>query len=188
MKKRVFIIHGWGGTPDANWFPWLRNELEKNGFEVMVPEMPNTDSPKLDEWLWAMRKIIGKADKHTFLVGHSLGVIAILRFLETLPMYQKIGGAIFVSGFSESVGISETATFFENPVDYEKARVACENFIIINSDDDPYVPIQKGEILRDKLSAKFIVLHNAGHINMGTGYFELPIALEELLRIANENA
>ena len=185
MKKRVFIIHGWGGTPDSNWFPWLKDELEKHNFEVTVPQMPNTDFPKQNEWLAYMQEVIGNADKNTFLVGHSLGGIAILRYLEALGEKQNIGGAILVAGFSESVGISETSTFFENPVDYKKVLTACKNFIAINSDDDPYVPIQKGEILRDELNAKFIVLHNASHINMGAGHFKLPIALEELLRISN---
>ena len=29
MKKRVFIIHGWGGKPDEHWLPWLEEELAK---------------------------------------------------------------------------------------------------------------------------------------------------------------
>jgi len=186
MKKRVFIIHGWGGTPDSNWFPWLKNELEKNNFEVTVPQMPNTDFPKQNEWLTCMKEIIGRADENTFLVGHSLGVIAILRYLETLEKNQKIGGAILVAGFSESVGISETATFFESYVNYEKIKLHCEKIVAINSDDDYYVPIEKGELLRDKLNAKFIILHKAGHINRKTRYFKLPIALEELLRFLNK--
>ena len=27
--KRVFIIHGWDGYPEEGWFPWLKEELEK---------------------------------------------------------------------------------------------------------------------------------------------------------------
>ncbi len=40
MAKRAFIIHGWGGKPDEHWLPWLAGELEKNGFDVIVPAIP----------------------------------------------------------------------------------------------------------------------------------------------------
>ena len=39
--KRVFIIHGWGGYPEEGWLPWLKKELEKNGFKVFVPAIKN---------------------------------------------------------------------------------------------------------------------------------------------------
>lgn len=47
MKKRVFIIHGWSGSPEENWFPWLKKELENSGFEVHVPQIPDADNPEL---------------------------------------------------------------------------------------------------------------------------------------------
>jgi uncharacterized protein len=66
---------------------------------VIVPAMPNTDNPIFSEWLESMQEIIKKPDENTYLVGHSLGAIAILKFLELLPPEQKIGGAMFVAGF-----------------------------------------------------------------------------------------
>ena len=44
--KRVFIIHGWTGKPEGDWFPWLKQELETKGFQVQIPEMPDTEKPK----------------------------------------------------------------------------------------------------------------------------------------------
>lgn len=32
--KRIFIIHGWDGSPQNRWFPWLEKELKKKGFTV----------------------------------------------------------------------------------------------------------------------------------------------------------
>ena len=49
MSKRVFVIHGWGGYPEEGWKPWLKKELEKRGFTVFVPAMPDTEHPKMND-------------------------------------------------------------------------------------------------------------------------------------------
>jgi len=181
--KRAFIIHGWEGSPNSNWFPWLKKELENNGFSIVAPQMPNAANPKMEEWLAYLQEIIGNVDENTYLIGHSLGVIAILRFLERLEN-QKIGGAVLVAGFPEPIGIEDLGSFFETPLDYEKAKKSADHFVAIHSDNDPYVSLRNGEILRGKLGAKLIIMKNAGHLNEGNGHFELPIALEEILKMS----
>jgi hypothetical protein len=47
--KRAVILHCWGGKSDYAWYPWAKTELEKQGYQVTVPDMPNTDNPKLDK-------------------------------------------------------------------------------------------------------------------------------------------
>lgn len=182
-KKRVYIIHGWEGTPDSNWFPWLKDQLDAKGFDVIVPSLPDTNYPICSNWLECMKKLIGEVNADTYLIGHSLGAIAILRFLESLPEGQKIGGAVFVAGFSESLGFRETESFFAEPLNYKKIKKTSEKFIAINSDDDPYVPARKGEILRDKLGAEFIIVPKGNHFNEGAGFTKLPIVLEIFLKM-----
>jgi predicted alpha/beta hydrolase family esterase len=46
------------------------------------------------------------------------------------------------------------------------------------------VPLKKGEILRDKLGADLIVVPKGSHLNEGAGFTELPIVLENLLKIS----
>ncbi|HTX87278.1 MAG TPA: alpha/beta hydrolase, partial [Candidatus Nanoarchaeia archaeon] len=162
--KRVFIIHGWEADPESNWFPWLANELEKKGIAAVVPAMPNSAHPLCSEWVAYLKKIVGRVDEDTFFVGHSLGPIAILRFLQSLPANEKAGGVIMVAGFSESLGIPETESFFERPLNYEKIKESANKFEVISSDNDPYVPIAKEEILRDKLGAELTILHDHGHL------------------------
>ena len=182
--KRVFIIHGWEADPNSNWFPWLANELEKKGIAAVVPAMPNSAHPDCGEWVDYLKKIIGKVDKDTFFVGHSLGPIAILRFLESLPEGEKAGGVIMVAGFSESLQVPELESFFDQPLDYEKVKKSARKFEAICSDDDPLVPIKNAEILRDKLGAELTVLHGQSHLDIYNGLFELPIVLEKILAMA----
>ena len=180
--KRVFIIHGWGGTPESNWFPWLKHELENRieKIKVFVPLMPNTENPKAEEWLSEISLIVNKPDENCYFIGHSLGVIAIMRYLESLPENTKIGGAIFVAGFPESVGIKETESFFEKKVNFKKIKKSTNSFVVIDSDDDPYVPSKNANMLEKELGAKRIIIKNGGHLNAGTGYFKFTEVLNSL--------
>ena len=96
--KRIFMIHGWDGSTENHWFPWLKKELEKIGFKVIVPKMPDTSSPKINTWVPFLEKSVGIIDNDTFFIGHSIGCQTIMRYLEKLDNKQKIGGIVFVAG------------------------------------------------------------------------------------------
>ena len=91
MNKRAFLIHGWEGRPENEWRPWLKNELEKRGLQVFVPAMPDTANPMMDKWVPHLTQTVGTPDENTYFVGHSVGCITILRYLETLNKDEKIG-------------------------------------------------------------------------------------------------
>lgn len=180
MQKRIFIIHGWEGSPNSNWFPWLKENLDNVGIKVEALEMPSPNDPVMSEWVGHIKSAVGEPDENMYLIGHSLGVIAILRYLESLGDEEKIGGVILVAGFPEPIGYEELNSFFETPLDYEKVKAHAKKFIAIHSDNDPYVPTRNGELLRDNLGAELIFIENGGHLNAGDGFFELPIVLEKI--------
>lgn len=184
MPKRAFIIHGWKGTPEGAWRPWLKEELEKREFAVSVPAMPAPDTPKMKEWVAHIAKSIGSPDKDTYLVGHSLGCIAILRYLESLNRGVEIGGTVFVGGRTYSLGRAETETFFETPVNWKNVLSHCKNFVAIHSDNDSYVPLKEADIFREKLGAEIIIKHNMGHFTTEDKVFELPCVLHAVLEMA----
>lgn len=97
--KRVFIIHGWDFNPKMNWYPWLKKELEKKGYSVTVPAMPKTSEPEISAWVSNLKKVVGKLDEETYLVGHSIGCQAILRFLERENYKGKLKKVVFVAGW-----------------------------------------------------------------------------------------
>ena len=189
MTKRVFIIHGWGGNPQEGWFPWLKRELELRGFEVHVPQMPNAEKPRLENWVPALAQAVGVADEQTYFVGHSMGAKTTSCYLETLPADVKIGGAVFVAGFFKRLTLGEdedhaTAdAFLSFPLDFAKVRSHLPKSIAIFSDDDPYVPLDNQDDFRDKLGSEIIIEHGIGHFSGETGTTELPIVLEKILEL-----
>ena len=54
--KKVYMIHGWAGSSEDNWFPWLKENLEGKGVQVEVFDMPNTKRPKIEEWVRFLEK------------------------------------------------------------------------------------------------------------------------------------
>ena len=164
--KRAVIVHCWDGTPNYCWYPWTKDELEKIGFSVQVPAMPETEAPKLSLWLPALQKVIGKPDEDLYLIGHSIGCATIMRYLETLKDGEKVGGIILVAGFTDNLKFDELINFFTTPLDFAKIKSSVvQGTYLIHSSDDPYVPVRYGEELRDKLSGKLIVLKNMGHFS-----------------------
>jgi uncharacterized protein len=182
QNKRVFVVHGWKGKPSSNWFPWLKEWLKLCNVEVHVLEMPNADKPQLDEWLDTISSAVKRVDKKTFFVGHSLGCIAILRYLEKQKKRKCVGGVVFVAGFPERINFEETKPFFQEPLDYRKIKeVVGKKIIAIQSTNDEFVPFYHGETLRDKLGAKLVVVEGGGHLNKSSGYTELPEVRDELI-------
>lgn len=182
--KRAFIIHGWDGNPHDSWKPWLKKELEKRNFQVISPQMPGGEFPKLNEWIKTIHNIVGKPDKNTFFVGHSLGCIAIVRYLTALSSNIKIGGCVFIAGFSGNIGIPQISEFYSFPIEVEKAKIHTNNFTIIHSDNDIDVPMEKAIEFKKQLNAKFILEHGMGHISESDGIKQLPSALKAILMIS----
>ena len=189
MKKRVFIVHGWGGSPRSDFNPWLKKELEAKGFEVTAPTMPNSQEPKIEDWVPYLANSVGNVDKNTFFVGHSIGCQTILRFLEKLPDDQKAGGAVFVAGFFYLSSLDENEDeeiakpWAETPIDLEKVKTHLLKSIAIFSDNDPYVSLDNKDRFVKELGSKIIVEHDMVHFNEGAGITQLPIALKSVLEI-----
>jgi len=183
MAKRAVIVHGWGGSPEDGWAPWLRGKLEERGFSVSVPRLPDTHNPEMGAWVRCLSEAVGSPDEDLYFVGHSLGNITIFRYLETLEGTEKVGGAVLVAALIESEK-PKIRQFFEAPIEWDRIRGACHRFVAINSDDDPHVPLSHGEAIRENLGAELIVQENKGHFSSGDGFEELPVALESVLRIS----
>jgi len=180
--RNVFIIHGTGGSPEGNWFPWLKKELEKLGQEVFVPRFPIFENQNLDNWLETFEEYEGKINEETVFVGHSLGPAFILNLLERFD--KKVKACFFVAGFVGLLGIEEfdklNKTFISGKFDWPRIKKNCEKFYVINSNGDPYVHLEKGKFLAKKLGTEVILMKGAGHINADSGFTTFELLLDKI--------
>jgi uncharacterized protein len=174
--KKVFIIHGFEGSPNGGWRPWLMGELEKRDIYACSLAMPKPDAPVLEEWVAEIARHVSAEDE-VYLVGHSLGGPAILRYLER-PDAAPVAGAVLVAAPSEKNGNRKIDGFLEGLFDFDAIRSRCPKFAVIHGDTDPNVPTANAEFLARELGAELTWVKNGGHLNGSAGWFELPQCLE----------
>lgn len=187
---RAVIIHGWDGSPNGNWFPWAKAELEKQGINTTVPTMPHPSHPEIGTWVQTLAEAVGEPSSEVILIGHSMGCQTIMRYLETLPAGQQVGAVILVAGFFHLTGLQTdeeraiAQPWLVTPVDYEVIQDRAQRITVILSDNDPFVPVAENKHeFETKLGARVIVLHGKGHINEEAGITELPLLLDILAEV-----
>ena len=176
------IIHGVYADPEANWFPWLRTELEKRGFEVIVPKFPTPLDQSLESWNRVFLNYENKINEETVLIGHSLGAAFILNYLERTN--KKIKAAILAAGFHKLLGSQYdeiNKTFIGKDFDWEKIKSSCNKFFVFASDNDEYIPFEITEELTKNLNAEFNIVTGGGHLNKNAGYDDFPLLLETII-------
>ena len=183
--KKAFIIHGTHGHPGENWFPWLKEELEKLGLDVIVPHFPLPGDNGLQKWFGVFQEYVNELDEETILIGHSLGCSFILNVLEKYD--KKVDTCFLVAGFTGNLDIKEidelNYTLTEKEFNWNKIRSNCKKFILYQSTDDPYVLEEKAIELRNNLDAELVTIENAGHFNTKSGYTEFRELLEKIKNI-----
>jgi hypothetical protein len=183
-NKKVYIIHGWGGNSKEKWLVRLGKQLADRGWEIFIPDMPNTDAPKIEEWIGYLQELISNPDENVFLVGHSIGCQAIMRYLEKLEN-AEVGGMVFVAGWFNLTSLESdeereiAKPWLETPIDFEKIKSATSSCTVILSNNDPYVPLAETKaIFEKKLGARVIVENSKGHFTEDDNVFELPEILD----------
>lgn len=184
--KKVYLIHCWEGSSEDNWYPWLKEELEKKNIDVEVFDMPDSENPRIETWVKHLEENVKDIDEHTYFIGHSIGCQTIMRFLEKLHKHKRVGGCVFVAGW---INLTKEAyedeedkklmnPWMTNHIDFSRVLDHCDNFLAIFSKDDPYVPLTDSEIFKDKLGAKIVITDGREHFTSE----EEPIVLNEVLK------
>lgn len=174
MPSRVIIVHGTMGSPDGNWFPWLRRVLGERGTEVLCPVLPTPDGQNLEGWLATFHRAVGTLQESDLLIGHSIGAAFVLRVLEQSPVFVR--AAVLVAPFSRTLGIPTfdelNATFISGPFRWGRIRKAARQFYVFAADNDPYVPLSYSEDIAGALGVPTQVVPGGGHLNAESGYTE----------------
>ncbi|MFH0817372.1 MAG: alpha/beta hydrolase [Candidatus Micrarchaeota archaeon] len=179
---RAIIAHGSYGSPDENWIPWLKKELEELGWEVFTPKFPTPKGQNLKNWLKAFKPYSQHLEPETILIGHSLAPAFLLTVIEKSK--KPILASFLVSGFIGKLGLPTfdpiNRTFAEREFNWKKIKRNCKKFVVFYSDNDPVVPATKTFELANNLEAEKVFVKSAGHFNSKAGYLRFPLLLEKI--------
>jgi len=180
--KKVYLIHGFEGSPNGGWRPYIMRELEKQDVYACALPMLSPSLPVLSEWLSEVERCVKRdGEDEIYIVGHSLGGTTILRFLEQFD-FKNIKGIVSVSApcISRKEN-SRISNFLKDDFNWSLIKSRAGKVVVIHGDDDPLVPMSDAEKIKDELNGKLIIIKNGKHLNGSAGFTELPELLEELL-------
>ncbi len=171
---RIVFVHGYKSSVSQHFWPWLSDTLKIRGHEVFAPELPSPEAPVCQEWVEAIRKSIHRPGGDTIFIGHSIGCVALLHYLEQADMAGTPKLIILIAP-PFNIESERFQTFFDPMVDFETVMWKGQEFIIIHAKDDMVIPLDHAQRYEHELNGVLKVQETGGHFNTVT---ELPILLE----------
>jgi len=175
MIKKAIILHAWYSKPQDNWYPWLKEELEKKGYKVHLSELPtmNSDLPDMELLLSEIGKIV---DEETILVGHSLTCLLAMRLAER----RKFKKMVLVAGWDFDDLTPEHRLFWKKKIDHQTIRKNVQEINVVHSDNDPYFTSYQAQEMSKRFGGNFTLIKGAGHFTKKGGVEKIPQILEYL--------
>jgi uncharacterized protein len=175
MNTNYFIIPGLGNSGAEHWQTYFENKGE-NFQRINQKEW---DAPDCNDWIETIDKALESYDlKNVILIGHSLGCATIAHW--AARYHKKIKGALLVAPSDlddpkYDFLIKNFAPFPKNKIDFKT--------IVVASEDDPWVSIERAKYFADNWGSEFINIGNAGHVNAASGHHQWKEGLEILKRL-----
>jgi pimeloyl-ACP methyl ester carboxylesterase len=159
-RARVILIHGNGGcTADDFWLPWVERELAAAGLVVVNRTFPDNVKARASFWLPFVEQL--GADENTILIGHSSGALAAMRYAET----HRLLGSVLVGVCHTDLGdgFEAASGFYERPWQWERIRPNQSWMAVMNSTDDPHIPIAEARYVAAQLRCSYFEFADRGH-------------------------
>jgi predicted alpha/beta hydrolase family esterase len=191
--KRAVILHGTDGSPDSNWFPWLKQTLEAHGYKVWVPELPHNHTPNRQVY----NDFLFGSDwdfTDNVIIGHSSGAVEVMNLLmdERCPHIRLgvMAGAWASSDVElteaqrrayEQAGLNKEqfeGLFPPEGFDFDIIKSKADELVFLHGDDDPYCPLSQAKWLAEQTQSEIIIVPGGHHL--GARFLELPQLVEML--------
>ncbi len=176
--KKALLLHGWEGTSDGCWFPWLKKELEKRGYKVFLPDLPHTNEPIFEEQIDCIKDFSKRLWKWDIIVGHSLWSTLSTQTIEkyklqdiqvilVAPTYPAIWKEL-----QEKLGkyYDILNPYYTLKNTFEKLD---NSYTILLSDNDPFIDAESAQQYynyfwqENKNSVEYVLLTNRYHFSDG---------------------
>lgn len=161
MKPRFVFVHGNQTTHwSFAWAPWLKSQLEKQGFETFFETMPDSVLARSEYWLPFLKDHV-KVGANDIIIGWSSGAVAAMRYAEE----NKILGSILVSPCYTDLNdeLEKQSGYYDAPWQWDKMKANQKNIALFWGDDDPYIPQQEFTFIAKQLEPREVKITGGKH-------------------------
>ncbi len=153
-KYNVVLLHGFSGSVQKGFFPWLKQSLEEGGHKVSAPELPNSANANVEEQVQFVLDNF-TFDENTILLGHSLGGVVAMKVLERIKtkIHQLVLVDSFISPGPDRAYASTTTWEF----DFDKIRNCAEQITMLVDSTHAVVSADRQNGMREGLQGSVVV-------------------------------
>ena len=179
--KNVLLIHGFNGIPKI--FEYFKEELEKNDYNVIMPEFPVREEITVEGYFDVFDKVRNYFNEDLIVVAHSIGNPMFIKYISKNEL--KIGKYISLAGFSKDF-FNEGKDVLNEKVkltiltdkELNDVRTLVKEKYSIYSDSDHLVPFNLLEQFCIDINSSAIPMKDIGHMGKKSGLEKLPKVIE----------
>jgi len=190
---KVFILPCRGGETSHNFYQSVKYNLADLVAKVEILQVPSSTSLDSQNWLETLNRIKDKLDEKTIFITHSLGSLALSRFLTEneikLGAWHSVAGVFGFGQTSERSYLEQHfATFDPLSLDWIKIGKSISQVFIHHARLDPTVNFQAAQNYCQKIPKAELVVENDkyGHFG-GQPSFDFPELVSKILHNLPKN-
>ena len=178
--KNVILIHGFNGIPKI--FKYFKEELEKEEYNVIMPEFPVRENITIEGYFKIFEKYKEYFDEDLIVIAHSIGNPMFIKYISKYGL--KVGKYISLAGFSKDF-FNEGKNILNEKVkltvltedELNNAKTLINKKYSIYSDSDHLVPFEVLEQYCKDIDSISIPMKDIGHMGKKSGLEKLPIVV-----------
>ena len=179
MGKRVadvdiLMVPGLTSSGPEHW----QSRWEERLSTARRVQQHDWNKPTRDDWVEGIVKAVAAARQPVILIGHSLGVPAIVHAARHVPQGDVIGAFLVAPAGDTAIELDDSIDNHFAPIPREKLPFPS---VLVASHDDPYCPFLTAEEYAQAWGSEFVDAGHSGHLNTASGHGPWP---EGLMRFA----
>jgi uncharacterized protein len=165
---RGLIVPGLNGSGPAHW-----QTLWERQYQFERVEQLHWDNPDASAWTETLNAAICARPEKAVLIAHSLGCWTVIHWAAShADSINKVQSALLVA--PPDIALSDILP--QAVMDFgshQKIRLPFPS-ILVGSENDPYMTLDRSQLLARDLGSGFINAGLAGHINIDSGHGPWP--------------
>lgn len=174
----ILLVPGWSSSGPDHW----QTRWERNLKTARRVEQEDWFNPDKDKWVGRILEAVAETSGPVVLVGHSLGVAAIIHAAQKLSKGAVAGAFLVAPADVDNAAewpVTQGQTFETSGSGFAPLPMERLPFpsALVGSASDPYCSLERARELAEAWGSTFLDAGDVGHINVASGHGPWPDGL-----------